>query len=46
MGTLFNPSNEGFAKDRNYEIFVDKTNLLTYLNKSWLNHKFCESSDF
>ena len=31
MGVYFNPSNESFTKDRNYKIYVDKTELLEYL---------------
>ena len=33
MGIYFNPTNESFTKDRNYEIYVDKTELIAYLNK-------------
>ena len=33
MGIYFNPNNGSFMKDRNYEIYVDKTELITYLNK-------------
>ena len=33
MGVYFNPSNASFKKDRNYEIYVDKTELIGYLNK-------------
>ena len=33
MGIYFNPSNESFKKDRNYKIYVDKTELLEYLNE-------------
>ena len=33
MGVYFNPSNESFTKDRNYKIYVDKTELLEYLNE-------------
>lgn len=41
MGNYFNPGNESFAKDRNYEIYVDKTNLLNFLNKKLLTPKNC-----
>ena len=34
MGIFFNPGNGSFTKDRNYEIYVDKTELLKYLNCS------------
>ena len=27
MGIYFNPINRSFSKDRNYEIYVDKTGL-------------------
>ena len=33
MGVYFNPSNGSFTKDRNYKIYVDKTELLKYLNE-------------
>lgn len=32
MGTYFNPSNESFTKDKNSELYVDKTGLLEYLD--------------
>ena len=34
MGIYFNPKNRSFSKDRNYEIYVDKTGLLSFLNKA------------
>ena len=34
MGIFFNPGNGSFTKDRNYEIYVDKTELLKYLNRA------------
>ena len=34
MGIYFNPQNASFAKDRNDKLYVDKTGLLEYLNKS------------
>ena len=34
MGIIFNPGNGSFTKDRNYEIYVDKTELLKYLNRA------------
>ena len=34
MGVYLNPNNGRFAKDRNYKIYVDKTELLKYLNES------------
>ena len=34
MGVYLNPNNGSFAKDRNYKIYVDKTELLKYLNES------------
>ena len=33
MGVYFNPSNASFKKDRNYKIYVDKTELIAYLNE-------------
>ena len=33
MGIYFNPSNASFKKDRNYKIYVDKTELIAYLNE-------------
>ena len=41
MGVYFNPSNESFAKDRNYKIYIDKTGLLEYLNESLGTPKNC-----
>ena len=41
MGVYFNPSNESFAKDRNYKIYVDKTGLLEYLNETIGTPKNC-----
>ena len=34
MGVYFNPNNGSFTKDRNYKIYVDKTELLKFLNES------------
>lgn len=33
MGTYFNPSNESYTKDKNSELYIDKTGLLEYLNR-------------
>ena len=33
MGIYFNPRNASFREDRNYKIYVDKTELLGYLNE-------------
>ena len=41
MGVYFNPSNGSFKKDRNYEIYVDKTELIGYLNKLLETPKNC-----
>ena len=41
MGVYFNPSNESFTKDRNYKIYIDKTELLEYLNESIGTPKNC-----
>lgn len=41
MGVYFNPSNESFAKDRYYKIYIDKTGLLEYLNESVGTPKNC-----
>ena len=41
MGIYFNPTNESFTKDRNYEIYVDKTELIAYLNKVLGTPKNC-----
>lgn len=43
MGVYFNPSNGSFAKDRNYKIYIDKTELLEYLNESLGTPKNCIS---
>ena len=32
MGFYFNPSNEGFAKALRFEIYIDKTLMIGYLN--------------
>lgn len=36
MGIYFNPGNDSFAKTINSEIYIDKTGLISYMNK-WLN---------
>ena len=41
MGVYFNPKNRSFSKDRNYEIYVDKTGLLSFLNKAIDTPKNC-----
>ena len=41
MGIYFNPKNRSFSKDRNYEIYVDKTGLLSFLNKALDTPKNC-----
>ena len=41
MGIFFNPGNGSFTKDRNYEIYVDKTELLKYLNRAIGTPKNC-----
>ena len=41
MGIYFNPINRSFPKDRNYEIYVDKTGLLSFLNKAIDTSKNC-----
>ena len=41
MGVYFNPSNGSFKKDRNYEIYVDKTELIGDLNKLLETPKNC-----
>ena len=41
MGIYFNPKNRSFSKDRNYEIYVDKTGLLSFLNKAIDTPKNC-----
>ena len=41
MGIYFNPNNGSFMKDRNYEIYVDKTDLITYLNMDIGTPKNC-----
>ena len=37
MGIFFNPGNGSFTKDRNYEIYVDKTELTKILEQSHWN---------
>ena len=33
MGIYFNPGNDSFTKDKNSELYLDKTGLLEYLNR-------------
>ena len=33
MGIYFNPGNGSFTEDKNSQIYVDKTELLKFLNK-------------
>ena len=33
MGTYFNPGNESYRKDKNSQLYVDKSGLLDFLNK-------------
>ena len=37
MGTFFNPGNGSFTQDKNSEIYIDKTELLKFLNKKIRN---------
>ncbi len=32
MGTCFNPGNESYNKDKNSQLYVDKSGLLDFLN--------------
>ncbi|MDD6069537.1 MAG: AAA family ATPase [Clostridiales bacterium] len=41
MGIYFNPSNESFTRARNSQIFVDKTELIDYLNKRLSTEENC-----
>ena len=43
MGTYFNPSNEGFRKSAQDEIYIDKSGLLNILNKKLRAEKNCIS---
>ena len=43
MGTYFNPSNESFTKDKNFKIYIDKTELLEFLNESICTPQNCIS---
>ena len=43
MGTYFNPGNESFAKDKNSELYIDKTGLLEYLNRVICTNANCIS---
>lgn len=43
MGTYFNPSNTGFRKSAEDELYVDKSGLLSLLNKRILAEKNCIS---
>lgn len=41
MGIYFNPDNRSFTKDRNSDIYIDKTGLLGYLNKKIETNRNC-----
>lgn len=43
MGTYFNPSNESYTKDKNSELYIDKTGLLEYLNRVICTNANCIS---
>lgn len=43
MGTYFNPSNGSYTKDKNSELYIDKTGLLEYLNKVICTNANCIS---
>lgn len=43
MGTYFNPSNEGFIKSAKDEIYIDKSGLLSILNRKLGAEKNCIS---
>lgn len=33
MGIYFNPGNGSFTKDKNSQLYIDKTGLIEYLNR-------------
>ena len=43
MGIYFNPGNESFTKDKNSELYLDKTGLLEYLNRVICTNANCIS---
>ena len=43
MGIYFNPSNDSFTKDKNSELYLDKTGLLEYLNRVICTNANCIS---
>ena len=43
MGTYFNPSNTGFRKSAEDELYVDKSGLLNLLNRKISTEKNCIS---
>lgn len=43
MGIYFNPNNESFTKDKNSKIYVDKTELLIFLNEALGTSENCIS---
>ena len=43
MGIYFNPSNESFTKDKNSELYIDKTGLLKFLNRVICTNANCIS---
>ena len=43
MGIYFNPGNESFTKDKNSELYLDKTGLIEYLNRVICTNANCIS---
>ena len=41
MGIYFNPGNGSFTQDKNSQIYVDKTELLKFLNKKLRTNGNC-----
>lgn len=43
MGIYFNPGNGSFTKDKNSQLYIDKTGLIEYLNRVICTNANCIS---
>ena len=43
MGIYFNPGNGSFTKDKNSQLYIDKTGLIEYLNRVICTNANCRS---
>lgn len=44
MGIYFNPGNGSFTKDKNSQLYIDKTGLIEYLNRVICTNANCISA--